>query len=255
MRTSKLSTEVSSQIRLYEELSLNSHVSLKTQFYDGWVIRYANGYTNRANSVNMLYPSTLDLQRKISHCEDFYEVLGRPCVFKVTDDNYIDKVLEQRGYQLVTPTDLMIMNLRDKEFRAFDAVVTDHVTDEWLQAYYVLEHCTNLKTQDTIKQILDLVQNQCFYCRIVDHGKTIACASTVIERGYMALLNVIVDEQYRGCGYGQRLCETLLSKAKEAGAHTAYLQVVQNNHVAHNLYEKLGYVKIYSYWYRVQEQS
>lgn len=49
------------QIRLYEELSFNSHPSLQTQYYDGWILCFSNGYTNRANSVNMIYPSTIDL--------------------------------------------------------------------------------------------------------------------------------------------------------------------------------------------------
>lgn len=54
-----------------------------------------------------------------------------------------------------------------------------------------------------------------------------------------------------GPGYGRRLCETLLSQAKEVGAHTAYLQVVQSNRVAVQLYESLGYQKEYAldyYW-------
>ena len=63
---------------------------------------------------------------------------------------------------------------------------------------------------------------------------------------------VIVDEAYRGRGYGRRVCEALLSEAIQRGAHTAYLQVVQNNQPAICLYKKLGYKKLYSYWYRVK---
>lgn len=68
----------------------------------------------------------------------------------------------------------------------------------------------------------------------------------------MTLVHVIVDEAYRGRGYGRQLCESLLYEAIQHGAHTAYLQVVQNNQNAINLYEKLGYKKLYSYWYRVK---
>ena len=80
-----------------------------------------------------------------------------------------------------------------------------------------------------------------------------ACASAVIERGYMTLVHVIVDEAYRGRGYGRRVCEALLNEAKKYGAHTAYLQVVQKNSVAIHLYKMLGYKKLYSYWYRVKK--
>lgn len=41
------------QIRLYEELSFNSHPSLQTQYYDGWMLRFANGHTNSASSIRI----------------------------------------------------------------------------------------------------------------------------------------------------------------------------------------------------------
>ena len=44
----------------------------------------------------------------------------------------------------------------------------------------------------------------------------------------------------------------MIGKAREQGARYAYLQVVQSNSVAVHLYEKLGYRKLYSYWYRVK---
>ncbi len=244
------------QICFYEELSFNSHPSLQTLYYDGWILRFSNGYTNRTNSVNMIYPSTIDLQTKIAVCEEQYFKKYQPCVFKVTDgsDKQLDSLLETRGYQVVTPTDLMIMDLTDKQFESKNCIITKQADEEWLHSYFALEHCTNVQTMDTAKQMLAMIQNSTLYCRIVENGKSIACASAVIERGYMALLHVIVDENYRGLGYGRQLCECLLCEAMKLGAHTAYLQVVQNNQVAVNLYEKLGYKKIYSYWYRVRKE-
>jgi hypothetical protein len=45
---------------------------LQTVLYDGWLLNFANGYTRRANSVQTLYPSTLDLEEKIDYCEALY---------------------------------------------------------------------------------------------------------------------------------------------------------------------------------------
>jgi len=69
------------KIQLYEELSLNAHPSLQTQLYDGWILRFANGYTNRANSINPLYPSLIDLQTKITECEKRYFAQQRCSTF------------------------------------------------------------------------------------------------------------------------------------------------------------------------------
>jgi len=241
-------------IRFYEELSFNSHPSLQTQYYDGWMLRFSNGYTNRANSVNMLYPSTLDLQTKIAFCEERYFNQHQPCVFKVTEgsEESLDLLLEDRGYQVVTPTDVMRMDLTNRQFEAENCIMTEQATEEWLHTYFTLEHCNDEKKQTTAKQMLRMIQNKTLYCRIVENGQDIACASAVIERGYMTLLHVIVDEAYRGRGYGRKVCESLLAAAVKRGAHTAYLQVVRKNSVAIHLYEMLGYQKLYSYWYRVK---
>ena len=139
------------QIRLYEELSFNSHPSLQTQYYDGWILRFANGYTNRANSVNMIYPSTINLQTKIAVCEERYFSKGMPCVFKVTDgsEEALDSLLEDRGYQVVTPTSLMSMDLTNKQFEAGDCSITEQPSEEWLHTYFTLENCS-LKTSNKL---------------------------------------------------------------------------------------------------------
>ena len=244
-------------ILLYEELSLNAHPALQTQLYDGWVLRFANGYTNRANSVNPLYPSTLDLQEKIAECEKRYFAHGLPAVFKLTDatDPNIDKALEQRGYAFVTPTYVMSMDLRDKNFMSGDRVTTNLANDEWLTAYFTFSGYTNSVKIATAKQILENVKNPMICGRIVKDGVSVACGSAVIERGYVALLNVVVDEAQRGKGYGTEICESLLSEATRIGAHTAYLQVVQDNQKAIRLYTKLGYKTMYSYWYWVKQEA
>ena len=80
-------------------------------------------------------------------------------------------------------------------------------------------------------------------------GEPVACASIAVERGYALLHNVIVTSAMRGKGLGEKLCRAMISKAKEMGAEHVFLQVVQSNQVAMNLYQKLGFQKKYTYWY------
>ena len=245
------------KIQLYEELSLNSHPSLTTEFYDGWILRFANGYTNRANSISPLHSSTLDLQEKIDECEKHYFAQGLSTVYKLTDgsDPNIDKVLEERAYTIVTPTRVMDMDMRNHKFTPSECVFTPYADDEWLNAYFMFNHYTDSVKMTTAKQILKSVKNTMICGRIIRDGVSVACGSAVIERGYMALLNIVVDEVKFGNGYGREICTSLLSEAQRIGAHTAYLQVTQTNQRAVNLYTSLGYKQVYSYWYREKRKA
>jgi hypothetical protein len=88
------------QVLHIEELSMNAHPALKTALYDGWVLRFSNGYTKRANSVNPIYPSALPFEEKIEHCENAYHRQNLPVVFKLTSElaGTLDSLLENRGY-------------------------------------------------------------------------------------------------------------------------------------------------------------
>ena len=246
---------MNNQILLYEELSLNALPALQTQFYDGWVLRYTSGYgyTNRANSVNLLYPSMLDLQTKIAECEKRYFEQGLPAVFKITDstDTELDKLLDQKGYTVASPTYLMTTELKGEKCASDNCILTNHINDEWLDIYFSLSKYTDSKQISIATQVFNNIKVAVICGTLFNKDVIVACGLCVIERGYAGLFNVVVDEALRGKGYGKEICLSLLSASQSHGAHTAYLQVVQDNSTAVSLYTKLGYKAIYSYWYRV----
>ncbi|MCH5281972.1 MAG: GNAT family N-acetyltransferase [Lachnospiraceae bacterium] len=243
------------KIRFYEEMASNAHVALNVMQYDGWLLRFAIGYTNRANSISALYPSTIDLDHKISYCEGCYKKQNLPCVFKITDqDMELNAALQKRGYEVVTPTDVMLLDLSEQQLsQEGSCMFWEEPIGEWLTPYFLYEGIMNEDSQNTFCQMLSKVQVDTIYCGILHDGKVVACASAAIEQGYMLLQNVVVDPQFRGCGFGKMVCSALLSKAKEEGAQYSYLQVIKNNEIALNLYAKLGYKKVYSYWYMKKE--
>ena len=83
----------------------------------------------------------------------------------------------------------------------------------------------------------------------------IACASSAAERGYVLLQNIVVDPEYRGRGFGRKICRALLAEAARTGAGHAWLQVVQTNLPALRLYESLGFRKEYTYRYMKQADT
>ena len=106
-------------IRFLEEIAGNGHVALNVMQYDGWLLRFSKGYTCRANSVSVLYPSQKGIEEKVAYCEACYAKQGQPAIFKVTDpDTELTGYLLKRGYSVVTPTDVMVLDLEKADLSA-----------------------------------------------------------------------------------------------------------------------------------------
>lgn len=235
------------KVRFLEEIGANGHVALNVIQYDGWLLRFSNGYTSRANSVCVLYPSTRPVEEKITYCEKCYARQGLPTIFKVTDlDKELSDLLARRGYEIVSPTDVM-------EVAAWDAEKThcefSSEPEEWLPRYFAFENMTDETKKKTFQKMLSRVMIDASYGILYYEGEPVACASIAVEHGYALLHNVIVTSAMRGKGLGEKLCRAMIAKAKEMGADHVFLQVVQSNQVAMNLYKKLGFQKDYTYWY------
>ena len=88
---------------------------MQTWLYDGWVLRFAGGYTRRANSVNPLYAGHFDFDEKIAACEQSYQAQGLPVVFKLTPANEasrLDVLLAARGYRSEAGTSVQCLDFK-----------------------------------------------------------------------------------------------------------------------------------------------
>ena len=242
------------QIQKFEEMCLNGHVALNTFFYVGWILKFSEGYTGRANSVSALYPSSIPLADKVTFCEQMYKKQNLPCQFKLTElDTELNDFLAKSGYEVATPTELMLCDLKGRQFKSSDDCKIEYIfsstPENWLPVFFKVHEINDEHDQSVYTRMLSKVLVDTIYCTLIYEGKAAACASAAIEDSCMLLQNVIVAPEFRGKGLGQKVCSAILAKAYEAGAHYSYLQVVQNNGPAIHIYKKLGFEKLYSYWY------
>ncbi|MBQ8548147.1 MAG: GNAT family N-acetyltransferase [Lachnospiraceae bacterium] len=252
----------------FENLSFNMHPCLSEEAYDGWLLRFADGYTKRANSVSVVGKSDLPITDKISYCEEMYAEHNLPIVFKITPiAAELDGILEERGYSAVDKTNVMTVDLTEKgktvakhiERKVTGVPVTGEVsvtieekfTEAW-QYYYFTFNKVPPSSVPIAKKIQAKITNPVLCATVYVDKKAVACGLGVMEQGHVGLLDIVVKEEYRGCGLGKVLCQALLEKAKEKGSTTGYLQVVDSNEVAKRLYKSLGFEDVYSYWYQVK---
>jgi N-acetylglutamate synthase len=241
----------SKMIRQIEELSFNAWPALQTLMFDGWVIRFANGYSQRANSINPIYDSTIDIEEKIRFCEQIYRDRNLPVVFKITSAVHpenLDAVLKASGYQTDSRTSVQMLESINKH--SIQGVeLNESFTEEWLDGLCRLNNI-NEERQLTLRQMLgNIVPQKCF-AAIRQHGQGIAYGFGVLQNEYVGLFDVVTDASFRNQGYGRRLVSGLLTWGKQNHARKAYLQVMLNNPPALHLYSKLGFQEAYQYWYR-----
>ena len=243
-------------IRFIEERSINSLPALRTMFFDGWILRFAEGYTRRANSVNPLYPSALPLDDKIDYCEQLYRSHGLDVIFKLTDAALpadLDARLDGRGYQhtetVIVQTCTLGMIALPPARR--DLILLPAVNDAWLDDYCRLNG-TDPARKPTIQRMLGSLAPSATFAALVRRGVTVAVGVAVLDFGFLGLFDVVVEKSMRRQGYGSALVSGLLSWGKSRGASHAYLQVVDENLDAQRLYARLAFEERYRYWYRTR---
>jgi hypothetical protein len=240
-----------------ETAAFNAWPGLQTYLYDGWVIRLANGYTKRANSVTPLYSGELELTIKIDYCEALFKRSGQAAVFRLpafTNPEVLDTELAARGYKRIDETSVQVLDLSWSgalsSERAF--ILPDRSgLESWLGSFHQMN--VSRTDPDTHRQLLQNALGQkCPMVLMVD-SEVVCCGIAVADGGYCGLFDIVTAVDQRQKGYGRELTESLLDWAINAFAHTAYLQVMVNNIRANRLYANLGFKEIYRYWYRVKE--
>jgi N-acetylglutamate synthase len=243
-----------------EELGLSGWPALQTELYDGWVLRFAEGYTKRSNSVNALYPAKLSLGEKIGACEESYSARGLPTVFKIlsfSEHEELDAGLEKRGYARIDETVVRTLDLGGRAWRraaarpalpSAEIAIEDSFSPEWIDAFCAFSKVDGKR--DLIKRMLANSVPKVAVASVKLGSEIVACGFGPMERNWIGFYDIIVKKEERGRGLGEAIMSSILEAAVDGGIGRAYLQVVAGNAPAERLYDKLGFREAYRYWYR-----
>ncbi|MFI5379115.1 MAG: GNAT family N-acetyltransferase [Tepidisphaerales bacterium] len=243
-------------IQLIEEISLNAWPAPRQILLDGWVLRFAGGYTRRANSVNVVTRGERPIEEKIAECERVYQREGLPCVFKMTRaaGEALECELAGRGYGRTEGVSVQTLDLAGREFVTDgQAGLSGEYDAAWGDAF-VQMHPVGASLRPAMDAILrGIVPERCF-AMLTNDGQPVSAGLAVLERGWVGLFDIITRAEQRRSGYATAVINTLLAWAKQQGAAKAYLQVVTTNSAALPLYARMGFSEAYQYWYRVRSQ-
>ncbi|UCE24703.1 MAG: hypothetical protein JSU74_01235, partial [Candidatus Zixiibacteriota bacterium] len=127
---------ISEDILTLEELSLNSWPALQEIHHRGWIIRLADEYSRRSNSVWPLYGSSNDLEEKVRKCESIYRAHHQRSFFRMTSDESmsdLDLLLERLGYERVTTVIVQTLDISDFQDDSDNSeiILSHKLTDSW----------------------------------------------------------------------------------------------------------------------------
>lgn len=249
-------------LRRVEEASLNSWPAPRQVLLDGWVLRFADDYTRRANSATPLDPGQdgpAALSAKIAACEMLYAAQGLPTLIRVrsSGDAALATALDARGYTTEGLSAVLWMPLGPDagSGHATEDVELSESRPEpgWLDTQ------ARLSGPDVAARarILNAVAIPCAFAGVRVNGPRsplVSLAFGAVHDGVVCLHLVATDLAFRRRGLSYRVVSALLAWARNrAGARDASLQVAAENAGALVLYAKLGFrTELFRYQYRRQ---
>jgi GNAT superfamily N-acetyltransferase len=233
-----------------EETCLNAWPALREALLGGWLLRFSEGLTRRANSANPLGPvSNADL----SVCQSLYRRLGLPTIFRVLSliDRAVDERLAEAGYTEEGESCVLYGAIEDIEaVHDPDVRLLDQPNAEWFAAMSALQNHSGEQAA-TYRRIVGQVAIPGAFAVLADEGEAVALAYGALHNGLLCYESVVTCGRRRRQGYGRRIVTALAGWGKGQGAVGACLEVEARNAAALALYDAVGLKReVYRYHYR-----
>jgi N-acetylglutamate synthase len=237
-------------IRGCEERLVNVWPAVSTLLMEGWVVRFAHGYSGRANSASAVVPSARMSPDLLDIIEKLYRDASlRPSV-RITPlaDPAVEPLLMQRGYRIKDESRMMVLPLdRYLGVKANPRVrLEDAPSRRWLDG--VSSHQEPSKrSADHLFAIVGQLRVPAAFATLEIDGKAAGFGMCAIDRGWAELGSILLDSAFRGRGLGRVTVDALLAWAAREGASNAFLQVDKTNAVACKLYASQGFTDLCGY--------
>lgn len=233
-----------------ERLSFRAWPAFEIQDHHGWVLRSADGYSRRLNSVTPEAGSIADLDERLDFSRRWYRERGLDFIVRLTVGmELLDVALADRGFTVESPVDIMAAPV-GAGVSVGAVCLAAAPDDEWFDFHRPLLGDDRRHLIAPWRGILAAVEPPTGFAVLAVGGRPVAAGFAVADQGWVGLFQIAVDPEVRRRGFGAQISEALLGWGASEGATNAYLQVEEANAPAVALYAGLGFTRKYTYWYR-----
>ena len=96
----------------------------------------------------------------------------------------------------------------------------------------------------TARNFSDCIEKGYYSMVLEDNERLVGFAIMVISSEESHLLNIGVNKDFRGSGFGEQILKKMIIAAEVMGSKKIILEVRVSNKIAYRLYEKLGFHEI-----------
>lgn len=239
-----------------ESRLLNAWPSFDYQLYDGWILRLANGYSKRANSATPFTPGAKLDDALIDHMIEQFLIANVRPTFRLPglEAEGVDDLLRARGFEAIEPTFVLTALIDGQGDLDPEVLLESDVTKRWVKET-AASYGGDKSDDETLIEIVSRIRQKAAFATLHLDDRAVAWGLGVTERGYVGLYDIVVAPDLRGIGLGRRIVASLIAWGRTQGAHTAYLQVREENAVARALYDDFGFSPAYRYLHRVMPRA
>ena len=236
-----------------EDASLTASQPREQAFFDGWLLRYANGKAKRARSVNLVAAGERPLDEKLRYCSEFFARHRLPLILRMTPFSQprdVDDALAHAGYLAAEDTRVMVGRLDAMNAVRCPDVALVELDGDAFGATLASLHGLDLQRGAVERDRYARSPLPGIYVAVVEGGRAVACGSAIVDGDLVGVFGMVTAAENRGRGLATAIVNALLRRAARRGGVTAYLQVEAGNVPARHVYSKFGFADGYAYWYR-----
>ncbi len=226
-----------------------------------WLLRAADGYTGRGNSMLPLGDPGMPLEDAVASVERWYAERDLPALVQYfgpsgfdPDDEDLGEVLRRRGWRIDRDMRVLVLTadaatvgqsaLAGRDGPQPRITISSRPTDAWWScaAERALAH------RATAERIFDSVETG-RYLTATASDRPVGAARLAVDSGWAGVFEIQVRPDVRRSGLGRALLAAAAREAADLGAGMLYLQVAADNVPAIELYRSVGFDTHHEYYY------
>lgn len=236
-----------------QSLEMAAWPDLDHMLLGDWRLRFARGFSGRANSATALHEGATLSDAEIDTIEAFYRDHALPSLIRLTPfvRPELDRRLAERGYAAKSASEYRAVSLKGPRGFEPGLMHAETPTAAWIADFGRLNGRTDFNST-TMTHMLERLDARATFASIIEDGHRVAVGMGVLTDGLMEIQSIAVDATLRKRGLGRRVVGGLLAWGCTQGARAAILSVEATNEPAIRLYTSLGFEKAAGYHYRVK---